>query len=127
MALINDEMETEPLSDKHTISSDVYPSNYNIYLKPIFVMNTVSKIEVQIVIEFRQNSTKNLEKLVLNAQNIKPNKYRLRSLNREMNETHSASKKRSVSEENNNETTISSEQAEVTTNITPTDNSINGT
>ena len=116
MALIEEgEEEIEESTSKYTLSPFVYPLRYRINLTPIFVNHTISKIHGRIVIEFQQNDSQSLDKLILNAKNIKTVKYRLVSLN-----TDTKSRKRRVPEEDDNPTTGLSVGDEM--NITTTDN-----
>ncbi|XP_043476026.1 thyrotropin-releasing hormone-degrading ectoenzyme-like isoform X1 [Leptopilina heterotoma] len=94
-----EESEENNNSDsKFSLSQFVLPLRYHIILTPIFQMNRVSRIKGHIIIEFRQDSAKSLNRFVLNAQNINPLSYRL---TREMHSKNE--KKREVKEENDYE------------------------
>lgn len=91
--------------NKLSLSRYIHPSRYRIILTPIFLTNVTAKMKGHIIIEFQQENSKSVDKLILNAQNIKPLKYRL------MKGTHSRNgKKRELEEVNDDEITTLREE-----------------
>ncbi|XP_057333154.1 thyrotropin-releasing hormone-degrading ectoenzyme-like isoform X2 [Microplitis mediator] len=114
-ALISEDEGSEPPdAEKYSLSTSVFPSRYLVKLTPIVEDNEVSRVQGQVIIEFRYNGTMDLKHIVLNAKHMNITKIRMWSLDKNKERVES---ERTI---NPNESTNSTSSTVSTTDINQT-------